>query len=104
MFGWTECETLAEGYAELFPSLECNKVFRIDTGTDGDYFLLENRRQAGFDSALPGSGLIIYHILPQIEERAADNRINAAILKPAIRFVQGVKSLSPIEIRHPMAG
>ena len=78
MFGWTECETLAEGYAELFPSLECNKVFRIDTGTDGDYFLLENRRQAGFDSALPGSGLIIYHILPQIEERAADNRINAA--------------------------
>lgn len=95
MFGWTECETLAEGEAELFPSLESNKVFRIDTGTEGDYFLLENRRQAGFDSALPGSGLMIYHILPQIEERAADNRINAAYPQTCYPVCAGVEVAVP---------
>ncbi|MBN2226389.1 MAG: M6 family metalloprotease domain-containing protein [candidate division Zixibacteria bacterium] len=30
------------------------------TGTE--YFLIENRQQVGFDNALPGSGLCIYHV------------------------------------------
>lgn len=77
MFGWTGCEILAGGDGMVLPaSLEHDKVYRIDTGTEGDYFLLENRRQIGFDAALPGSGLMIYHILPQIEERSVGNMIN----------------------------
>jgi hypothetical protein len=28
----------------------------------GEYFLVENRFQTGFDAALPGSGLAIWHI------------------------------------------
>jgi M6 family metalloprotease-like protein len=33
------------------------------TGTGkGEYFLIENRRKIGFDAALPGEGLLIWHI------------------------------------------
>lgn len=80
MFGWTDCEVLGEACDNVVlpPALDNNKVYRIDTGMDGDYFLLENRQQDGFDEALPGSGLMIYHVLPQIGQRSADNTINAA--------------------------
>lgn len=79
-FGWTDCETLKEGKEEVVlpPSFGSDKIYRIDTGTENDYFLLENRRKIGFDEALPGEGLIIYHVLPQITLRSVDNTINAA--------------------------
>jgi immune inhibitor A len=40
------------------------EAYRLWTsGAAGDeYFLLENRRQIGYDSYLPGNGLLIYHI------------------------------------------
>ncbi len=31
--------------------------------TSGEYFLVENRQKVGFDTQLPGSGLLIYHVL-----------------------------------------
>jgi hypothetical protein len=30
--------------------------------TGSQYFLIENRQQSGYDTYLPGNGLIIYHI------------------------------------------
>jgi M6 family metalloprotease-like protein len=32
------------------------------TPTSGEYFLVENRQQTGFDAALPGAGILIWHI------------------------------------------
>lgn len=32
------------------------------TGSTQQYVLVENRQQAGYDAALPGSGLLIYHV------------------------------------------
>jgi len=40
-------------------------VYQIGNGnpfTGGEYFLIENRQQVGFDSALPSSGLAVWHI------------------------------------------
>ncbi|MBI5057601.1 MAG: M6 family metalloprotease domain-containing protein [Nitrospirae bacterium] len=39
-------------------------VYQIRTGTplSGEYFLVENRQQVGFDAGLPGVGLLIWHI------------------------------------------
>ncbi len=38
-------------------------AYRFDTTVPGEYFILENRQQSGvFDSALPGHGLLIYHV------------------------------------------
>jgi hypothetical protein len=34
----------------------------LSEGGTGEYFLLENRQQYGFDVALPGSGLLLWHI------------------------------------------
>jgi len=36
--------------------------FLAGTPASGEYFLLENRQRAGFDSGLPGEGLLIWHI------------------------------------------
>lgn len=47
--------------------------YRVDTTIPGEYFILENRQKSGpFDSALPGSGLLIY--------RANENLIRAKVL------------------------
>src|SRR5437870_3593351 len=39
------------------------KVFRLSLpGTTSEYFLIENRQPIGFDAALPGSGLLVWHV------------------------------------------
>src|SRR5256886_13012991 len=39
------------------------KVFRLSLpGTTSEYFLIENRQPIGFEAALPGSGLLIWHV------------------------------------------
>jgi len=37
-------------------------VFRINTATPNEFFLIENRQQHGFDATSPGRGLVIYHV------------------------------------------
>ncbi|MCL4514776.1 MAG: M6 family metalloprotease domain-containing protein [Firmicutes bacterium] len=38
-------------------------VYKLPLESNSDeYFLLENRQQVGFDSGLPGTGLLIYHV------------------------------------------
>lgn len=63
-YGWATATELtsAQSGVELQPA-EFNKdAFRIiKTVTPGEYYLLENRQQTGFDSGLPGNGLMIYH-------------------------------------------
>ncbi len=47
------------------PDVETNgSIYRLWTsGAAGDeYFLVENRQQIGYDAALPGSGILIWHI------------------------------------------
>ncbi|MFH2036835.1 MAG: M6 family metalloprotease domain-containing protein [Candidatus Zixiibacteriota bacterium] len=48
-----------------FPQIESEPViYRLWQGgsTYSQYFLVENRQKVGFDIALPGSGLLIYHV------------------------------------------
>lgn len=80
LFGWVECETLDKGQEKVIlpPAFGNNKIYRINTDVEGDFFLLENRQQMGFDEALPGNGLMIYHILPEIIQRSTFNTINSA--------------------------
>lgn len=52
---------------QSIPDVETNSsgaIFRLWTnGLGGDeYFLIENRRKTGYDSALPGEGLLIWHV------------------------------------------
>jgi immune inhibitor A len=54
----------ANGHA--IPNIENNSdgIYRLwNNGTASDeYFLVENRQQTGYDTYLPGNGLLIYHI------------------------------------------
>ena len=48
----------------------------INTQTDGEAFFLEYRKQSGFDSFLPGHGLLVWHASDYLNNRFA-NTINS---------------------------
>ncbi|OAA31447.1 hypothetical protein AT15_08105 [Kosmotoga arenicorallina S304] len=60
-------ETNLNGYIGeyTFKPVETNRIVYTFDNPDRkniEYFLMENRRKIGYDTALPGEGLIIYHI------------------------------------------
>jgi len=59
--GWVIVSEVETGLNEIFPVETVKSVLRYP-GEGGEYFLLEYRKLIGFDSALPGEGLIIYHV------------------------------------------
>jgi M6 family metalloprotease-like protein len=50
--------------------------YQFNTTTNNEYFLVENRQQIGFDAAIPGQGMIIYHVHPQVN--SSGNQINVS--------------------------
>ncbi len=61
--GWLEPEALdGPDEAELEEIGTGNRGYIIRTEREGEFFLLENRRQTGWDSFLPGHGMLIWHI------------------------------------------
>lgn len=68
-FGWATAQDLPADNTQvtLLPAeSNSNSFYKLNTTTPGEYFLLENRRPT-FDSDLPGSGMLIYHVHSQIE-------------------------------------
>ncbi len=61
--GWiSPVEIKSPGTYSLLPASSGPSCYMIKTKNSYEYFLLENRSKTGFDSALPGSGLAVYHI------------------------------------------
>ncbi len=67
--GWlTPTELAGDLYNITIPQIEDNDVAyrlsleHVNGGDPDEYFLIANRQQWGYDSALPGSGLLIWHI------------------------------------------
>jgi len=53
-------------------------IYKYNTTTTNEYFLLENRQQTGFNASVPGHGLMIYHVDGDyITSHSATNDINA---------------------------
>lgn len=42
--------------------LTSNKAYLINTDNENEFFLFENRQKTGWDSLLPGNGMLIWHI------------------------------------------
>lgn len=61
--GWTDVEDITAGDGNfILPKIGVlDKVYKIQL-SDSEYFLLENRQKEGYDTYLPGSGLLIWHI------------------------------------------
>lgn len=64
LFGWVELEEITEGGTyELRQSFDSNKVYIIKRGfPEGEYLLIENRQEQGYDMGMSQAGLAIYHI------------------------------------------
>lgn len=75
-FGWITPKTLPMGVVNMQPSNDMPDDYYILQSPQGnDYYLLENRQRKGWGMALPGSGLLAYHIHKNIAN--AGNGINA---------------------------
>lgn len=79
LFGWAEAKELTgnnKTYTLKPSEQDAGSIYKIST-PDGGYYLLENRQK----TYLPGSGLVIYHVHPDVaQERAGSiktNNINA---------------------------
>ena len=62
---WVGVENVTADAALTLQDVKTSRtVHRLWTdGTEGqEYFLLENRQQAGFDADLPGAGLLVWHV------------------------------------------
>lgn len=65
--GISEPEMLEEGEYVLEPISESGRYLRMDTGTEGEYFLIECRSGKNWDAYINGgtasaSGMLVYHI------------------------------------------
>jgi len=61
--GWS-APTLLSGTisAKTLAAVETANDFYRLAGSGNEYFLLENRQKSGFDTGLPGAGLLVWHI------------------------------------------
>ncbi|MGV8827884.1 MAG: M6 family metalloprotease domain-containing protein [Breznakibacter sp.] len=78
-YGWLNLKDLADNNAVVLkPVVDVPEAYKINTTTAGEFFVLENRQKKGvFDVALPGSGMIVYHVDENfIRQKYYDNAIN----------------------------
>ncbi len=76
LYNWAEATILNQpGSFTLENAVEYDDSFyRINTNTPGEYYLLENRHHIGFDTQIPGEGMIIYHVHQEVA--TSGNSIN----------------------------
>ncbi|MCL2845389.1 MAG: M6 family metalloprotease domain-containing protein, partial [Chitinivibrionia bacterium] len=61
--GWAQEITINSAAQITLPNpTERGVVYRINTQTNGEYFLIENRQRIGFDALIPASGMLIYRV------------------------------------------
>ena len=76
VYGWATATVLSSATSVTVNPVIGNKSFyQINSTTSGEYWIMENRQQAGFDTKIPGHGLMIYHVHSGIG--SAGNAINA---------------------------
>jgi len=63
-FGWVIPVVLSSPttITNMPNSAESPVAYRVNTTTNNEHYLLENRQQVKFDVTVPGNGLIIYHV------------------------------------------
>ena len=91
--GWVTPQQISTDYGALtLNPVETNKqIIRLpaSTTTPSQYFLLENRQHTGFDSGLPGSGLLVWLIDEAvINANIAYNTVNNNPLRPGVKLIE----------------
>jgi len=79
VYGWATAPILSAASNITVNYAEANQSFyQINSTTSGEYWILENRQLVGFDSYLPGHGLMAYHVHSTIATYTTSNTINAS--------------------------
>ncbi len=60
--GWLTPKEIGKPSRHRLDDISTNEAFIITTSYDNEYFILENRQQAGWDTYIPGHGMLIWHI------------------------------------------
>ncbi|MDI6735666.1 MAG: M6 family metalloprotease domain-containing protein [bacterium] len=75
--GWVSLTTVTTNMKNAqIPQVETSPtIYKLwkNGQTGKEYFLVENRQKVGFDSYLPGSGLLIYHVDEDIKDYYSDS-------------------------------
>jgi immune inhibitor A len=82
--GWVQVENVtADGSLTLPDVKDSRTVHRLWTGggDSKEYFLVENRQQAGFDADLPGSGLLVWHVDEGQEDNTHEDHYLVGLLQ-----------------------
>lgn len=79
-YQWFTPIELKHGQSVSLANIEENQVaYYYATPTANEYFFMENRQQTGFDTAIPGHGMLIYHVAQdQVDAHNRNNDINAS--------------------------
>lgn len=74
-YGWITPITLEFGatITDMPASATSPVIYKIPAGSTGEHYLLENKQFTGFDSSLPGHGLLIWHAAATIGSEPNDN-------------------------------
>ena len=62
LLGLTVPEEAESGKRYILESVSKNRILRMETSRTGEYFLVECRTRAGWDSYIGGEGMIVYHL------------------------------------------
>src|SRR3954469_24940052 len=82
--GWVDVDNVTADATLTLPDVKTSRtVYRLWTdGADGqEYFLLENRQQAGFDAGLPGPGLLVWHVDESRQTNEDENHYLVALMQ-----------------------
>jgi M6 family metalloprotease-like protein len=78
VYGWATATVLSSAAnITVTPAQSTQSFYQINSTTTGEYWILENRQQVGFDTYIPGHGLLIYHVSSLIATATTSNTINA---------------------------
>lgn len=66
------------GTYTLEPIHVSNRFYRVDTQNPGEYYLIECRKETGWDTYIKGSGMLVYHIdkSERYRKRWIENTVN----------------------------
>jgi len=85
--GWVENLDITPfgGSFLLKPNVRSDRVYSYVNETDSrEYFLMETRSQEGFDKALPGQGLMIYHV----DDSRSSNNCTSQFPRRLVRVIE----------------
>ncbi|MDR0833095.1 MAG: M6 family metalloprotease domain-containing protein [Candidatus Symbiothrix sp.] len=86
LFGWvtpTELTSYQE-ISDMSASANNPQAYTYTANANGERYLLENRQQVGFDSYVPGHGLLIWHVHQKALGGNANNRTTPQQLYPVV--------------------